>query len=173
MTEEPIVATKDRRGSYDAISSAKPGEPLFPIQGGDPLGPPTVLYWADLCRKAGLKESDPKKVEHALRKASDAEHVAWTMMAYQRGEVQPEMRRATYTDTPSVVHVAQEGRQQREALIHGSGRLHNALSEAQEVADMLARLKVKPEQEVKVREAVALLKEAAFEIEPRRGNERS
>jgi len=86
MTDEPTLATKDRLGSYDAIASAKPDEPLFPIQGGDPFGPPTVLHWVALCRAAGMAESSPKRADHLLRKASDAELVAWTMMAYQRGE---------------------------------------------------------------------------------------
>ena len=169
---EPIASTKDRPGSYDAIRSAKPGEPLFPIQGGDPFGPPSVLHWAKLCRKAGLDATDDKVAEHLLRKASDAEKVAWAMMAYQRGETEVVERRASYNDVAIVVE--NEGtRATREALIKGADRLQNLLAGATSIADVLAKLRTHPEQEVKVREAVVLLREAAFEIEPRRGNERS
>jgi hypothetical protein len=68
MTDDtPRAATRDRLGEYDAIETAKPGEPLFPIQGGDPFGPATVQFWVDLCRKAGMAEPDRKKAEALLR----------------------------------------------------------------------------------------------------------
>ncbi|MFL6864081.1 MAG: hypothetical protein ACJ8DZ_13890 [Allosphingosinicella sp.] len=171
--DEPIATTRDRPGSYDAIATAKPGEPLFPIQGGDPFGPPTVLHWVALCRAAGIAETDPKKAEALLRKASDAERVAWAMMAYQRGEVEMPGTRSFYNDDGPAAARASDGRDERETLIKGSASLHNSLSIATEVASALAKLRVHPESEVKIREAVELLREAAFQIEPRRGNERS
>lgn len=171
MSHEPIPSTKETPGSYDAIETAKPGEPLFPIQGGDPFGPPTVLFWARQAREAGMAEPDEKKAEHLLRKATDAEQVAWRMQAYQRGEAAAEGRRATYND--SVAEELDAARTEREARIRGSGRLHNFLAGAKEVADTLAKLRCCPEEEVKIREAVALLKSAADGVEPRRGNERS
>lgn len=45
---EQIIATKDQIGSYDAIESLKPGEPVFPLQGGDPLAPLCTMVWANL-----------------------------------------------------------------------------------------------------------------------------
>lgn len=115
---DPIVTTKNNPGSYDAIGSAKADEPLFPIQGGDPFGPPTVLHWVKLCRQAGMDETDPKKAERLLRKATDAETVAWAMMAYQRGEQELVGHRATYHDTNETLYVeADDARKQREALI--------------------------------------------------------
>lgn len=173
MNEEHFVTTKDRPGSYDAIATAKPGEPLFPIQGGDPFGPPTVFHWAKLCRQAGLEESDPKKAEALLRKASDAELVGWAMQSYQRGEVELEGTRATYNDAVTVTVEANDQRRVREALIRGSGRLHNSIAAANEVAESLDKLRLHPDAEVKIREAMDLLREAAFTIEPRRGLERS
>jgi hypothetical protein len=171
---EPIVATKDRPGSYDAIESAKPGEPLFPIQGGDPFGPPTVLHWVQLCRKAGLAATDEKEAERLLRKATDAEQVAWEMQAYQRGHPEVEARRATYHDVATTVHAeADDVRKLREAMIHGASRLHNVVAEAATVVETLARFRTHPGARVEIREALALLKLAALRIEPRRGSERS
>jgi hypothetical protein len=169
MSDGPHPATKDRLGDYDAIETAKPGEPLFPIQGGDPHGPPTVLFWAKLCREAGLAETKPEEAVRLLRKASQAEAVAWAMQAYQRG-LDAVPGATTYHDTTADYLATAD---QRSGLIRGSTRLHNVLADALPVAEMLARFRVHPEQEVNIREAVELLKEAAFAIEPRRGNERS
>lgn len=169
---EVIPATKDRPGSYDAIETAKPGEPLFPIQGGDPFGPPTVLFWAKQCREAGLAAEKPEECERLLRKATDAEQVAWAMAAYQRGQAPVEAERAHYNDAGRSLAPG-DARKQREALIAGTKRLHNALAEALEVAAMLAQFRLCPTEEAQIREAAAALKAAAFQIEPRRGNERS
>lgn len=174
MSDEPIISTKDRPGSYDAIETAKPGEPLFPIQGGDPFGPATVLFWVDLCRAAGRDETDPKKAAHLLNKATDAELVAWAMQAYQRGDVAIEGQRAQYNDAaPAASIPSDQGRPERETRIRAVGRLHNMIAGANEIVAQLAALRACPEQEVEIREAVELLTRAALAIEPRRGNERT
>ncbi len=171
--DEPVAATRDRLGSYDAIETAKAGEPLFPLQGGDPFGAPTVLHWVKLMRAAAFAEPDPKKAERMLRKATAAEQVAWAMLAYQRGEAAkaPEGERARYNEAaPS--DDADEGRA-RKLLIDATGRIQNMVAIGAELIETLARLRVHPESEVKLREAVDAMREVAFEIEPRRGNERS
>ena len=40
---------------YDAHQTLKPGEPHFTLQGGDPLAPKAISYYADLIRKDALK----------------------------------------------------------------------------------------------------------------------
>lgn len=169
MGDAPIPATKDRLGEYDAIETAKPGEPLFPIQGGDPFGPATVLHWARLCREAGLEATKSEEADRLLRKASQAERVAWAMQDYQRG-MEADPRAGTYHDT-AADYLATADR--RVGLIRGATRLHNVLADALPVAEMLARLRAHPEEEVRIRDAVATLKECALKIEPRRGNERT
>lgn len=171
MTDEPIIATKDRPGSYDAIETAKLGEPLFPIQGGDPFGPATVLHWVELCRAAGLAETDEKIAKHLLQKATQAEMVAWAMQAYQKGEEELAGTRARYNDDE--IEANEEQRTLREALILGAGKLNNALAIAVEVGETLAGLKTHTEEQVLILEGVEKLKAAAFAIEPRRGNQRS
>ncbi len=83
---EQIIATKDQIGSYDAIESLKPGEPVFPLQGGDPLAPLCTMVWAWKARRlARHPDTDEKTREKLLRKASMAEEVAWAMKDYQNG----------------------------------------------------------------------------------------
>lgn len=171
---DPIISTKDRPGEYDAIATAKPGEPLFPIQGGDPFGPPTVLHWAELARKAGLAEQDEKKSQTLLKKASQAEMVAWAMQAYQRDEQEVAGQHARYNDDDERADAETLDRQnERKARILYVQKLNNALAIANDVAEGLAQIRACPMEEVAIREAVEKLKEAAFAIEPRRGNERS
>lgn len=182
MTEEPTPATKDRLGSYDAIETAKPGEPLFPIQGGDPFGPATVLFWVDQCRRAGLAEPNARKAEDLLRKASSAEMVAWQMVDYQKGITEEEAiaksegdsvrdRYSGWEDTAD--EETRIAREQRAARIKATSQIHNVIALSTETAELLATHRVCPEDEVRIREAIDLLKQAAFGCEPRRGNERS
>lgn len=170
MSDDPVISTKDRPGSYDAIETAKPGEPLFPVQGGDPIGPKTVQFWVDEQRKLALACTDEKRARAMLQKASQAEEVAWAMLAYQRGEEAVEERRLSYSDNHDETD---EKRTTCEILIHGAGRLHNALAIVAEVADSLAKNRLAPFEEVALREAVEQIKEAAIKIEPRRGKERT
>ena len=168
-----VVSTKERAGPYDGLVTAKPGEPVFVVQGGDPHGPPTVLFWAKRAREEGMAEPNKKRARRLLRKASSAEETAWAMQAYQRGETAVEGRRASYQDDERHEAELDQARTERAARIRGAEILHNMLGGAAEVADTLARLRILPEQEVEIREAVEKLKLAAFAVEPRRGNERS
>lgn len=181
-TEQPHVATKELLGEYDAIETAKPGEPLFPIQGGDPFGPPTVQFWVDLCRKAGMREEDPKKAEALLRKASDAERIGWLMQDYQRGVAAaapitgPGSAKPTPTytgwDDPSDDETKAR-RKVRAGRIETAGLLHNVVAMAHDAAERLNKLRCCPLEEVAIREAIEKLQEASREIEPRRGMERT
>lgn len=90
---ETIVSTKEQVGTYDAIETLKPGEPVFPLQGGDPLGPVSVMFWAWKARKLARTldpDKDAKEIARLLRKASAAEEVAWAMRDYQKGGPNPD-----------------------------------------------------------------------------------
>lgn len=90
---ETIVSTKEQVGTYDAIETLKPGEPVFPLQGGDPLGPICVMFWAWKARKLARTldpDKDGKEIDRLLRKASAAEEVAWAMRDYQKGGPDPD-----------------------------------------------------------------------------------
>jgi hypothetical protein len=181
-TDAPHVATRDTVGEYDAIETAKPGEPLFPIQGGDPFGPRTVQFWVDLCRRAGMAEQDPKKSEALLRKASDAERIAWLMQDYQRGveAAQPITGPGAPKATPTYTgwndpadEETKARRMVRAGRIETAAQLHNVISMAAEAAGRLSTLRCCPLEEAMIREAIEKLQDAAREVEPRRGRERT
>jgi hypothetical protein len=173
MSDDPnavLVSTRERPGIHDGLVSAKPGEPLFTVQGGDPFGPPTVLHWVSLARAAGMAEPNGKKARRLLRKATDAEAVAWAMNSYQRGEMsqeQPVGRAPSYSGH-TLTDEADAAQRRHQVLANGATKLHSALAEALLVAEALAKLREFPAAEVRIRDAVASLKESAFEIEPRR-----
>lgn len=201
MTAESIVSTKDHPGEYDALETAKPDEPIFVVQGGDPRGPRTVQFWADYAR-AGARacltgskvrvgdtpfelvdgpedyqptEADQRDAEKLLRKATNAEQVGWAMQSYLRGEQEADGGRASYNDELAVqlTAEAEDRASQRKARIAMTTQLHNSLAIANDVGEALAKMGLLPEAETRIREAVAALKAAADEVEPRRGNEQS
>lgn len=181
MNDEPQISTKDRPGVYDAIETAKPGEPLFPIQGGDPFGPSTVQFWVDQCRRAGMREEDPVRARELLEKASSAEHVVWAMQEYQRGvvaEAQPEGTPApakpSYSNwTDPADAETKQARAIRASRIEAAQMLSQAVSVASEAVEMLKKNRVCPEAEAAIREALEAVRAAAMEVEPRRGRERT
>lgn len=106
MTE----ATKTTPAPLDAYETAKPNEPVFTLQGGDPLSAPLVRLWALLARvradilrgdsdwvhppiEAALRSGvshDPREVNNLLLRASQAEQVSWEMDSYAKGEASEE-----------------------------------------------------------------------------------
>jgi hypothetical protein len=168
MSEDINLSTKDKPGDYDAIETAKPGEPLFPIQGGDPLGPPCVQFWADEARslarrimsgeEAGFQPGDGDEVYHPsemdkrqakklLEKATQAEQVKWAMEAYQRGEVVVEAVTANVAANPlEGLHKWQSAllsgcRHLREAAYHLTNAIeHLPEDQAAELARVVKRV---------------------------------
>lgn len=89
----------------DAYATAKPDEPTFTLQGGDPLAGPLVRAWAFLARhRAGLTRfeqttfaelieaaighslrDDQRECDNLLVRATAAERVSWAMDDYVRG----------------------------------------------------------------------------------------
>jgi hypothetical protein len=94
----------------DAYATAKPDEPTFTLQGGDPLAASIVRIWAYCARiRAGLLSlskitgdevlgkaliaaqqysvaHDDQEVRNLKIRATAAEEVSWTMDAYLRGD---------------------------------------------------------------------------------------
>ena len=106
MTDEAIP-TKEEPGPFDGMENAKPGEPVFTLQGGDPLAAPLVQLWADAARKragvgagnstvlagdltklirAACEQVGDHKREELLLRATEAEAISWEMDAYRKGE---------------------------------------------------------------------------------------
>lgn len=161
MTDEPLLSTKDRLGEYDAFETAKPGEPLFALQGGDPFAPATILHWADLARTAARKEAKPDRAAALFRKAANAELVAWAMEEYQRGVDYEAGQEARAADEAAMAIDSNV------VLARGVDRINNAIYELLELADHEAMDAHTPERG-RLREAAAILRAVAKRIEPRR-----
>ncbi len=163
MTEEPIISTKERVGEYDAIATAKPDEPLFPLQGGDPFAIACIMLWADQARRAGLAERNATVAHKLLTKASQAEFVAWAFSDYQAGrgaEAAAEQKRYESEDVTD----------RNVILARAADRLHNALADAVMVAEKLEGLDeaILTVLSARIRDAADTLKDVAMTIEPRR-----
>lgn len=165
MSEEIIISTKETPGDYDALETAKPGEPIFTLQGGDPLAPPCITLWSELCRHAALAESDDAKREALLKKATAAEAVAWAFDDYRKG-VQPDPVAPTNAqgipDSAEDLHSAD--------MVRLARVLHNAIAEANNVAEALSNNPIPGYEHLAlcIELACGTLRSAAFDIEPRR-----
>jgi len=168
------VSTKDRPGEYDAFETAKPDEPIFGLQGGDPLAALTVMFWAWKARQFARKLGRKKDREHLLRKASAAEEVAWAMRDYRNGQAVVPGERVSYSEDAAPVSVEQANAAKvRGALIESVGHLRNAVGIAKEVEEALGKLRLhKPERDA-ILKAIEQLQAVAAAIEPRREGERS
>lgn len=91
----------------DCYLTAKPDEPVFTLQGGDPLASPLVKLWASLARvQAGAIRGDADWIYPCLEaachpdnalderesnallvRATAAEEVGWDMDSYRKGHV--------------------------------------------------------------------------------------
>ena len=165
MSDDVIVSTGARPGTYDAMATAKPDEPVFTLQGGDPFASPTVLHWAKLAREAGLAEEREVESRRLLGKASAAEVVAWAMRDYLLGrhdEPEPEPARST------VEVVVADAADEAALLTRGVTRIHNAIAEMTELAEGLSGIAGREQARTSLLSAAQLLRQAAGDIEPRR-----
>lgn len=166
MTE---ISTRERAGEYDALETAKPDEPLFVVQGGDPFAPATVMFWAGLQREAAMQACSREDAQAGLRKASNAEEVAWEMREYQRGDavaVTPQPGRAA--------EAARDADRDRiAALSLFCDEVYNAIAQLSDVADGLAKLGGHATAETKLRDAVIAAGAAVHIVEPRRHLQRA
>lgn len=102
MTE----GTKEHPAPLDAFDTAKPDEPIWTVQGGDPLGGPLLRVWALLARiRAGVtsistgeqtlwdaanaaansKVSSDREKQALLIRATETEKISWNMDSYRKG----------------------------------------------------------------------------------------
>ena len=169
-----LVSTPERAGEYDAIETAQPGEPLFPLQGGDPFAPDCVLLWAQRARQASIDlfalaaaEPSKRKAEKLIaegeklsRKATAAEEVAWAMQEYQRGDLAAPV---VDDDDGDDAH-----RSEIAALSAICDRIYNSEAELTEAADALHKIGGHDVATSKLRDAAISAGQAVRAAEPRR-----
>jgi hypothetical protein len=88
------MSTPIEPAPLDGYLTAKPNEPIFVLQGGDPLAPPLVQQWITTARALALQLESESQRNALLIRATAAEEVLWAMQNYLRGhtstgEVEP------------------------------------------------------------------------------------
>lgn len=177
MTE----ASKINPAPLDAYETAKPDEPIFTLQGGDPLSAPLVRQWAYLARiRAGQPSNqswindllfvaqstnvahDPDACRNLLIRATEAEQVSWHMDGYRRGEM--ELAKEIRTNELDRLDIYDTRRR-------AASFISNFISEFNDFLEKLREYKfVSEELDNITAEAFALLISIHAEIEIRRGN---
>lgn len=180
MSDEPI-GSKLVPSPLDAYVTAEPDEPVFTLQGGDPLAAPLVIMWARLARaRCGLgfqpiatydwldKIIDENQVEgdaardDLLVRATESETVAWAMQSYIKGQL------TMHVETAEIKPV-EHRLDLHDYKIYCANRISNAFSE---MNDMMSQLDIlDPDNPVieSIRNEIVALRSLFNEVEPRPG----
>lgn len=145
MTDEN---TKAHPGPFDGMESAKPDEPVFTLQGGDPLAPELVRGWAEKARERAIqlrKDGKEEKADALLIKATEAEKISWNMESYAKGEKEVRAHEEGQDDSQGYLGGSlpedTARRAQRHRLLRAAAdRLSNAGSEGCDWADQLEEI---------------------------------
>lgn len=81
MTESTI----NRPSQFDALEKARPDELIFTLLERDHCAPPTILHWCDLRRVIARELTDDAKRKAELQQITEAEFIAISMAARQKG----------------------------------------------------------------------------------------
>lgn len=177
-----IEATKEHPHPLDAYETAKPEEPIFTLQGGDPLASSLVRMWAYLARvRCGARGDaswvsapimvaelnsiahDEDAVKELLSRATQAEQVSWYMDGYRRGDesTAEQVARMNDLDKLDIYDI----RRRCTSMI---STFFSNLEEFRE--QLLAHNFLTEETDNTMREAVSTLRSVMHDIEIRRGN---
>lgn len=173
----------------DAYATAKPDEPTFTLQGGDPLAAHLVRAWAALARiRAGVMgatglaagdilgdcaiaagdavEHDEREQENLLIRATAAEEVSWQMDAYLKGQPFKAETEVVVDDTPEELARIDL----HDYRVRAAQKINNMVADLQDMIDDLApRWNDRPEStETMLRQAKAHLELISHWVEPRR-----
>jgi hypothetical protein len=87
MTDEPrLPGTLENPSPYDALPRLRPLEPYFILLGRSAQSVQRVLDWADAHRKLWRDCEDEAERTFELKKANEAEEIAWAMQSYRSGQ---------------------------------------------------------------------------------------
>lgn len=188
MTE--IVATKDHPAPLDAFETAKPNEPIWTVQGGDPLGPPLLRIWAWLARiRAGIinpnapdsetvvlkavemaldhsLEHDEKEANNILIRATATEKISWSMDDYAKGQLkaaQPTEAADTHLDELQRIDL-------HDLRVRVAQKLSNFRCEILEMVEALEKAGYDDPETIELlrNDTQLLLRDANSAVEPRR-----
>lgn len=166
-------------GPYDPTASADPSAPYFPLVATDRHAPATVEFWIEITRKDALgqmldlaeHEPIPDRLQHKLRKCTEAELIAVEMRRYFRGipeKVIDAPMRSTYTGAALDVSEMDEAKR-KQALQAGVQSLRETAFHLSTGADALSALgELEPDEIVALQEALTAVNRVANAHTPTR-----
>ncbi len=181
------LGSKMELSPLDAYVSAEPNEPVFTLQGGDPLAGPLVILWARLARaRCGLGyepeatenwieavlrdnqvETDNEQ-ENLLRRATSAEQIAWAMGHYRKGNL-GQLLDADNEPVPVTTRL-----DLHDYRIYCASRLSNAFSEMNDMIEQLQQFDFdNPAILQSIHNEIVSLRELFNMVEPRPGRKLS
>jgi hypothetical protein len=166
-----MVSTKDIPGPLDGLQRAKPGEPVFTLQGGDPLAPPLVREWVRKRREAALQMPEGPEQDAQLIRCREADEIAMDMDAYRRGEVETEARTA---NVPTTSYGGAGSEDMAAAIrlsqlrLHHARKLDNAVSDTVDAAAFSRTIDLIDTAE-ELEDAAAVIRRVAEDVRPSRG----
>jgi hypothetical protein len=102
MNDTP--ATKTSPSALDGFERAKPDEPIFTLQGGDPLGVEMTQLYIEKRRERALQLEDDKERRAELLRCTEAERTLWAMQEYLRGNHEDEApEQSEQPDEPAAI----------------------------------------------------------------------
>lgn len=182
------VATKEFPAPLDAFETAKPDEPIWTVQGGDPLGPPLLRLWSLMARiRAGavstkliaqwvqgvqeVAEShsvadDERESQNLLVRATATEEISWRMDEYARGQHnhpvdQPTQAADTHLDELQRIDL-------HDLRVRAASKINGMVSELIEIDKALIERNFTDARCYKILAVVEDLKNLSHTIEPRR-----
>lgn len=142
---DDLINTLECPGEFDAMANIRPGEPYFLLLGRDRIAPKNISDWADLNRRRALADHADDKIgndelERELRKSTQAEMIAASMIAYKAGW--DEKKALEPTSKPSYTgHELPDETAARDAMQSARARavsgLHNAIAECAALAQLM------------------------------------
>jgi hypothetical protein len=184
---EALVPTKEHPAPLDAFETAKADEPIWTVQGGDPLGPPLLRLWAIMARVragiaspnllaqwlSGVKEvaeshsvkNDQREVDNLLVRATATEEISWAMDDYACGRHRQPDKPTEAVDT----HLDELERiDLHDARVKASQRINNMVAELAEIDEALIKHDFTDARCANIHMIISELKNLGYVIEPRR-----
>lgn len=186
---EALIPTKEHPAPLDAFETAKPNEPIWTVQGGDPLGPPLLRLWAVLARLRagrplttgslsawldGVREvaeshsvaDSERESSNLLVRATATEEISWAMDDYARGDhgqsvAQPAAAAETHLDELERIDL-------HDLRVRAVQRINNMAAELTEIDSALAAHGFTDARCGNVHMIISELKNLTAVVEPRR-----
>lgn len=141
-----LINTLECPGEFDALTTLRPGEPYFLLVGRDRLAPERVKDWAWANRERALAEFAEGKIneekrDRELDKSTQAEKIAWAMVAYKNGHA----AKAPRGEREATIRASEmpEDTRRRDALqsarVRAVSALNNAVAELTDLEPLLDR----------------------------------